>query len=143
MLANQRLAFFNRSPFLDCNQALARSHDVTNGLIKIGFETQVAIGYDANDHLAFYYGKAGNLVQNRQVQNLTYRHAWRDSNRILQNTRLKTFDFSHFSSLLLWSEILMNNTDATFLRQSNRQTGFGHCIHGGRHQRQTKGDISG
>ena len=52
------------------------------------------------------------------------------------------FDFGDFSRLRLGREILVNDADTAFLRQSDCQAGFGHGIHGCRDQRHAQADVA-
>ncbi len=49
VLVQQAHRFLDADPFLHGHQPVARRHDVLHGLIEIAFETQIAVGHDA-DH---------------------------------------------------------------------------------------------
>ena len=67
----------------------------------------------------------------------------RNGDRILDHAALEALDLGYLRGLRLGGHVLVNDADAAFLRQSNRQARFGHGIHRGRHQRDIQGNFAG
>jgi hypothetical protein len=140
---HQRLAFFERSTFAHRDQALARRHDLAHRRIEPRLEPQVTVGDDADHRLALQHRETRHAVQLRQLHHLAHRGLARDRDRVAQQARFVTLDPRHFGGLLLRRQVLVDDADAAFLRDGDRQARFGHRVHGGRHQRQVQADVSG
>jgi hypothetical protein len=62
MLVHQGLGLVGRTPFCNRDQTLARRHDAAHRLVKIGFETRIAIGDNAHYFAVFDHRQTGNAV---------------------------------------------------------------------------------
>ncbi len=125
------------------DQTLSWGHDVGNRLVQFGFETQVAVRDNAN-HLAILDNRqARNFVLLCKSNDLANGEFRLDRDRVAKHARLMAFYFGHLGRLLRCCQVLVNNTDTTFLCHGNGQPGFSHRVHGGRHQRNVQADVSG
>ncbi len=64
-------------------------------------------------------------------------HQWIDDHAALEFLHL-----TDFFGLTLWCHVLVDDTEATSLRHSNRQARFCHCVHCGREDRQMQMKIA-
>src|SRR5690606_31112161 len=137
---HQRLRFFERGPFPDRDQPLARRHDPAGGLVEPGLETKVAVGDDA-DHLAVVDDRQpGDPVLLGQVDHVEHLHLRRDRDRVGDDTGFVTLDARDLGGLLRGSEVLVDDSDAAFLGDGDRQAGFGDRVHRRGHQRDVQAD---
>ncbi len=60
----------------------------------------------------------------------------------LQDARFEALDLGHLGSLCPGRQVLVDDADAAFLRQRDRQATLGNGIHGGRKQGQIEGDVA-
>ena len=74
VLVHQRLRFVEAGAFAHRDQPLARRHDAPDRRFETGLETQVAIGDDADDGLAFHHRQAGDPVLARERDHFAHRH---------------------------------------------------------------------
>jgi hypothetical protein len=142
VLVDHRLAFLDGGPFGNRHQSMLWRHDIADRLVEFGFEAQVAVGDDADDHPAIEYRYAGDLVQSGQRQHVTHRHLWGHGNRILEDSGFETLDLGDFGRLPLRAEVLVHDSDAAFLRQGDGQARLGHGVHGRRNERQVEADVA-
>ena len=138
VLVHQRLGFLGAAALLHRDQAFARRHDAGHRLVEVRLETQIAIGDDADDGLAFEYRQTGNPVRTGQREHFAYRHRRHDGDRILEHAGFEALDLGHFGRLRLRLQILVHDADTTFLSQRNRKAGFGDGIHRCGYQRQVQ-----
>ena len=79
----------------------------------------------------------------RELDHLAHRHLGRDRDRVAQHAGLVALDARHLGGLLLRRQVLVDDADAAFLRQGDRQAGFGHGVHRRRDERQVEADVAG
>ena len=137
-LASSRLA-----PFAHRDEPLARRHDLADWRVVTGLEAQVAVGDDADHALALDHGQARDLVRALQLDRVAHRHVLRDRDRVAQHARLVALDLEHLGGLLRGRHVLVHDADAAFLRERNREAGFGDGIHRRRHERDVQCDVPG
>gem|GEM_PF-4526464 len=142
MLVDHRLAFLDGGPFGNGHQPTLRRHDVAHRLVEIGFETQVAVGHDADDDTAVEHRHARDLVQAGEREHVTHRHFRGNGNRVLEDSRFETLDLGDFGRLRLGREVLVYDSDAAFLRQGDGQARLGDRVHGRRDERQIEADVA-
>jgi hypothetical protein len=142
-LVHQRLAVGQRRAFAHRDQALARRHDLAHRRVEPRFETEVTIGDDADDGLALHHRESGDAARLGELDHLAHRHLGRDGEGIAQHTRLVALDLGHLGGLLLGREVLVDDADAAFLGERDRQAGLGDGVHRRRDQRQIEADVSG
>ena len=140
---HQGARFVERGAFMHEDEPLARRHDAGDRLVEIGFETQVAVGHDADHARAVEHRKSGNPVTACQPEQLANRHFRRDGDRILQHAGFEPFHFRHFSGLHLGRHVLVNDAEAAFLGQRNRKTRFADGVHRGGQQGEIDVDVAG
>ena len=140
---HQRHGFIAAGAFLDRDQAVSRRHDISDRLIKVDLEAQVAVGDDA-DHMAIiHHRQAGNLVLAGQCQDIPDCHLRGNGDWILDHAALEALHAGHLRGLRGGGHVLVNDAEPPFLRQSNRQARFGDGIHRRRNQGNIEGDFSG
>ena len=142
LAVHQRLALGERRAFADADEALARRHDLLHRRVEAGLEAQVAIGDDADDDLALQHRKAGDAVRLGEAHHFAHRHLGRDRDRIAQHARLVALDARHLGGLLLRRQVLVDDADAAFLRQGDRQARLGDGVHRRRDERQVEADVA-
>ncbi|EWS63387.1 hypothetical protein Y695_03381 [Hydrogenophaga sp. T4] len=143
VLVEQGLGLGRRGAVGHGDQALTRRHDLAHGQVVTGFEAQVTAGDDADHTARLHHREARNAQVIRHLHDLTDRGLGRDHHRIAQHARLVALDFGHVGGLLLRREVFVDDADAAFLGNGNRQPGLGHGVHRGRHQRQVQLDVAG
>ena len=140
VLVHEPHGFLERRALFHRHQAIARGHDVAHRLIEIGLEAQIAVGDDADHALAFDDGQSGDLVRTLQMEHFTDRHAGWNRDRVLDHPALEALDLGHLGRLRFGRHVLVEDADAPFLRQRNRQPRFGDGVHRGGHQRKIQFD---
>ena len=70
------------------------------------------------------------------------RDVGRDRDRVAQHARFVALDARHLGRLLLGREVLVDDADAAFLRDGDRQARLGHGVHRRRHERQVQADVA-
>ncbi len=111
-------------------------HHILNRLIEILFENQIAIGQDPHqESVLFRDGHSRDVVTLHDRQGISDAVLGRKINGIDNDAALRTLHLIHFDGLVLDTEIAMDNADATFTRQSDRQAALSYGIHGRTHQR--------
>jgi hypothetical protein len=143
VLVQQRLRFFGGGAIGHSDQALARRHDLAHRLVVAGLEAQVAPGDDA-DHLAAVADReSGHPKLLRQGHDLAHGGGRRDHHRVAQQAAFIALDLGHLRGLLGGRQVLVNDADAAFLSDGNRQARFSHGVHGRGDQGQLQFDIAG
>ncbi len=131
MLVQQIAHFFGGKAFFNGNQLLFGRHDAGYAGIQISFKTHVATGDYAHQIAVMQHGNTGNIVLASQRDQVADSGSGIDSDRIFHHTGFEFLHRAHFSRLSFNGHVLVDNTNATFLRHGNRQAGFSHGIHGG------------
>ena len=120
VLMHQGLGLFDAAAFANRNKLFLWRHDLTHGLIQIVFKAQVTVSDNTNNPAALVqHRQTGNTVLTGERQHLTNGHVRIDRDRVFQDTRFITLDLGNFSRLLCRRQVLVNNADTAFLRQSN------------------------
>ena len=110
-------------------------HDRADLHIVIFKELQIAPGQDADQLLALDDRNPGNVLFLHQLLGPADRLAGREGHRIENDAMLRPLDLGNLPPLGLDGEVLVDDADAAFLGQRNRQSGLGDRIHGGRDDR--------
>src|SRR5476649_1588433 len=143
VLVHQALGFGRVGVLVDVDQLVARRHLGARLGVEFLFKTQVAVGDDADHHIAFDDRETGNTILLGQRDDVADFHLGRDGDRVAQHAGFETLDAQHFAGLVLRAQILVDDADTALLCHGDRQTGFGHRIHRGRQQRDIQRDIAG
>ena len=117
------------------HQTIFRCHDGSNRCIQMIFKTHVTAGYDTNQLTVINHRETREAHAVSQFTQLTNGHIRRTRHRIVYDTGFVFLNATYFFRLLLNCQVLVDDTDTTFLRHCNRQTRFGYSIHCRRHQR--------
>jgi len=125
------------------DQALLGGHDRGDRRVELLFEAQIAVCDDAHDLLAEHDRNAGDAPRVRQVEDFADGHGRRHRDRILDQAALEFLYAPHLARLSLDAHALVNDTDAAFLGDGDRQPRLGDGVHGGREQRHVQADAPG
>ena len=139
---HQRLAIGERGAFAYGDEPLARRHDLGHRGIESRLETQVAIGDDADHGLAIEHRKAGDAMLLGQLHHLPHGGARRDRDRVAQHAGFVALDLRDFSRLRFRGQVLVDDADAAFLRDRDRQARFGDGVHCRRNKRQLQTNVA-
>ena len=144
MLVHELHRLFPGGALAHRHQALARRHDVLDRLVELGLESEIAVGDDAHDLARGADDRqARNLVLIGDVQHVAHRHVLRDRDRVLDHAAFEALDLGHFGRLSLRRHILVDDADAAFLGDRNRQARLGHGVHGRRCHGNVQRDVAG
>src|SRR5450830_1420183 len=143
VLVHQALGFIAVGAFGDVDQLVTRCHLGARFSVEFLLKTQVAVGDDADHGLAFDHRETADAVLFGQGDHVADFHFWRDRDRIAQHAGFETLDAGYFTCLVFRVQILVDDTDAAFLRHRDRQAGFCHRIHGCGEQGNIQGDVAG
>ena len=131
VLVQQRHCFFTAGTFLHCYQTLFRRHDVSDGLVQVGFKTQVPVGDDADHSGAFHYRQTRDLVLMGEVEHFPHCHARRNGDRVFHHAAFEALDLGDMGCLRFCRHILVDDADAALLGKGNGKPRLGNRIHGG------------
>ena len=142
MLVEQLLGLLEGGAGRHGDQVVA-GHQLADRTALPGLETQVAVGQDA-DQLAAFVGDrhAGDLEPRHDPQGFGDLLLGANGHRIDDHAGLGALDLVDLLGLLLDGEVLVDEADAAFLGQRDRQCRLGHGIHGRRHQRRVERDAA-
>ena len=145
VLVHQFARFFDACAFGHGNQAFARGHDGGNRQVEAGFETQVAVGYDADHFAVFHDRQAGHFAfaLRAQFQKLADKDVGCDGNGVFDHAAFMAFYLGYGFGLHVGGHVFMDDAQAAFLSHRNGQTGFGYGIHSGGKQGEVEGDLAG
>ncbi len=143
MLVQQRHHFFVGRAFMYRDESLLRRHHRRYRRIEIGFEAKVAVRHDADGLLALDDRHAGDLHRLGEVDDLADRHVRRHGNRVAHDAALVFLDQQDLVRLLLDGHVPVNDADAAFLGQRDREPGLGDRVHGRRNERNVELDAGG
>ena len=91
----------------------------------------------------FTTGKPEILCSRCSAMHLAHRHLGRDGHRVAQHAGLEALHLGDLGGLRLGREVLVDDADAAFLRDGDRQARLGHRVHGGGHERQVQLELAG
>jgi len=120
-----------------------RGHHLRNQAVHVALETQVAVGDDADQPpLGVDHGDAADLVLLHQRERVAHGVLLGDGDRVVNHAVLGAFHTAHVRGLLGDGHVLVDDPDAPFASQRDRQRRFGDRIHCGRDDRNVEFDIS-
>ncbi len=142
MLVQERARFLRARSFLDVYQPVARGHDGAHRLVEVGLEAVVAVGDHADDLALLHDRESRYPVLLREREKLAHRDVRRHRHRIAQHAGFEALDLGDFHGLLLGGEILVDDADAAFLRDGDRQARLGDGVHRSRDERDVELDVA-
>ena len=144
MLMHQFARVFNAGALRHGNQFGPGRHDGGHRLVKAGFKAQIAVGNQAHQLAVLHHRQAGHLplALRAHFQQLSNQHFRRNRYRVFHHAAFVPLHFGHGLGLALDAHVLMNNTDAAFLRHGNGQARLGNGVHGGGNQGQVEGNVA-
>ncbi len=134
-------SFLRARSFLDVYQPIARGHDGAHRLVEVGLEAVVAVGDHADDLALLHHRESRYPVLLREREKLAHRDVRRHRHRIAQHAGFEALDLGDFRGLLLGGEILVDDADAAFLRDGDRQARLGDGVHRRRDERDVELDV--
>src|SRR3569832_2330614 len=135
MLMQQALDLVAARALLHRHQPLLGRHHLGDGVVVTGLETQVAVGDDADEVLALHHGHARDVVLAGEFQDAANGGVGRHGNGLFDDACLVFLDPPHLLGLLVGRHILVDDADASLLREGDGEARLGHRIHSGGHQR--------
>src|SRR5215213_4091031 len=119
----ERRAYGNRDERL-------RRHHFGDRNVEPRLKTQIAIGDDADEVAAFINDRyAADVKTLHHLQRFTHRTIGTDRHRIDNHPRLGSFYFVDFLGLPFDTQVLVNDTDTTLLRERDCQCRFSDRVH--------------
>ena len=79
----------------------------------------------------------------RELQHVAHGHVLGDRDRILDDAAFEALDLRDFGGLRARRHVLVNDADAAFLRDGDREPRFGDRVHRGRRDGDVQGDAAG
>ena len=140
---HEALGFFERSAFVDRDEAFARRHHFAHRNAHAGFKAQVAVR-DHAEHRAVFSddGQARNAVFASKRNHVAHEHFRADRDRFGNNARLVALHLGDFRGLLVGRHVLVNEADAAFLRKRDGETRFRHRVHAGGNHRDVDAQVA-
>ena len=136
VLVHEFLGFFKGGALMNRDEAFARRHDFADGNAHAGFKAQVAVRDHAENGAVFGNNReAGNAVFAGKRNHVAHEHVGADRDRFGNDAGFVTLHLGDFRSLLVGGHVLVNEADAAFLSEGNRELRFRHRIHGGGNHR--------
>ena len=142
VFVHETLGFFKGGSFANRDELFTRRHDFTHRRLHTGFKTKVAVGDHTENPAAFDDGHTADLVLKAHADHIAHEHVGTHRDGIAHHAGLMALHLRHFRGLLLSREVLVDNADTAFLRERDREIGFGHRIHGGRDHRKVEGNFA-
>jgi hypothetical protein len=105
-------------------------HHRADRLIEIAFETQIAIGENADEARATGDWQARHFVLVHDVERLADGKLGRDGDRVNDHAAFRALYAVHFLGLAVNSHVAMNETDAALARDGDGQARVRDCVHG-------------
>ena len=124
------------------DQLVARRHDRGDRLVEARLEAQVAVGDDADDALAVDDRQPGDAMADDQVDELAHGHRRRDRDRVLDDAALEALDLRDLGGLPRRRQVLVDDADAAFLGDRDREAGLGDRVHRGGNDRDVDPDAA-
>ncbi len=124
------------------HQLLFWGHHRGDRLIQTGFKTHIAVSDNPHQIFTLHHRHTREVVISGQLQQLTDGGLFGGGDGIGDHTALEFFHLADFVGLLFGGHVLMDDANATLLRQGNRQTGFSHGIHRCRDQRNVEANAA-
>ena len=120
------------------DEVFARHH-VGNGEFPIVEEAKVALRNDADEFFVRADDRdAGNVVNFHNFANGANVRGRADGRRVANDAVGRAFDLRDFFRLNVDRKVFVDNADAAFLRERDRQTAFGNGVHRRANQRNVK-----
>ena len=122
------------------HQAMLGRHHIDHLGVHACLEANVAARNDAHQIVATHYRHAGDLVVQGQPQQLMHGGFRLDDDGIPNHAALELLHRPHLAGLAVYRQVLVDDSNAAFLRQGDGETGFGYRIHGRRDERNVEPD---
>ena len=144
MLMEQRTRLIRRDIGRCGDKALTR-HQFVDPQIRIGRETHIAIGDDANQppRASFHHRNAADAVPVLQRAHFSQSLVRMHGQRVHHHAGFKLLHLPHLRGLIFRREILVDHANAAGLRHGNRHRGFRDGIHRRRNQRNIQPNFLG
>ena len=126
------------------HELLARRHDLRHRQVELLLEADVAVRDDA-DHLVAVrrHRQAGDALGAGQRDDLADGRVRTHGDRVLDDAALVLLDAADLARLVGGRHVLVDDADAAFLRDRDREAGLGDRVHRRGHERQVEADAAG
>ena len=115
-------------------EIIARHHFVDRA-IEVMLEAQIAVRDNTHElHVIVYDGDTADVIFGHERQGVSDGFSALDGHRIVDHAVLGTLHDGHLTRLLFDRHIFVDHTDTAFTGDRNRHGGFGHSVHGCRHE---------
>ena len=107
-------------------------HHLVNALVRMTFETQVAVGDNAHQ-VSFIIdnGYAANVIFMHQFECVAHSLVALDGNRVVNHAVFGTLHDGYLTGLFFDAHVLVNHTDTAFAGNGNGHLRLCHRVHGG------------
>ena len=124
------LGLFERGAHRDGDEVFLRHH-VLDRQIEAGFETQIAVGENADQFAVAGNGNAGDAVALHEREGVGDFLFGRDGDRVHDHAAFTALYAVHLFGLPAMRHVAVNEADAALLRERDGEVRFGNRIHGG------------
>jgi hypothetical protein len=122
---------------------IARSHQRGDRLRDVVLEAQVAVGQDADEHIVRVDDRhTADVVSTHQIERVRHKRVGRQRHRLDDHSRLAALDLVHLGDLILDREVAVNDPDAAFARERDRQARLRDGVHRRRDERDLERDAA-
>jgi hypothetical protein len=125
------------------DEAVARRHDGGHRRVEVRLEAQVAVRDDADRLPAVHDGHAGDALGASERDDVADRRIRRHRDRVADDAALELLDALDFARLGLGRHALVDDADAAFLRERDREAGLRDGIHRRRDEGHVQADAAG
>ena len=131
------------------HEVLVAGHQLTDGLVHVLGEANVAMGENAHELAGFGTAIRAAIGHHRQAvdalglhdrQCLAERGIRRDRHRVHDDAALETLHLPHIVGLFFRRKVAMDDAEAAGLGHGDGEAGFRHRVHGRRDDRQIEAD---
>ena len=118
--------------FAHGDEPILRRHDGRDRRVALRLESQIAVSDDADQVLALDDGYAGDVLRAREGDDVANRRVGRHGDRVVNDAALELLDLLDLARLILRRHVLVDDADAAFLRERDREPRLGDGVHRGR-----------
>ena len=128
----------------DGDKAILRRHDAGNRLIVVFLKAEIPVGQYANKSALFVGNRhPGNMIARHEFFGVLNLSIGCQGKGVGDGARLGTLHLVHLGGLIIDGQILVDDSDATLLGDTNCQAGFRHGIHRRADEGDVERDVSG
>ena len=138
----QTTGFILTDACADGHKVLMR-HQLGNRLVRIFGKAHITVSEDSDQTAAHFHNRnARDVMRGHQRLGLRQSRGRLNRDRVDHHPRFKALYLTDGVALLLDGQVPVQDAQAAQLRHHDRHIGLGHCIHGGRQDRDIECDIA-